>query len=68
MIDDLSPQTRRDLLSMIGRAGGGLAMYQAMTALGHAAETQFPARPRCRVRAQGPACWCWARGCDAGGL
>ena len=45
MISDLSPQTRRDLLSMIGRAGGGLAMYQAMTALGHAAETQFSGPP-----------------------
>jgi len=45
MISDLSPQTRRDLLTMIGRAGGGLAMYQAMTALGHAAETQFSGPP-----------------------
>ncbi|OYW44931.1 MAG: flavin monoamine oxidase [Sphingomonadales bacterium 32-68-7] len=37
--------TRRQLLSMIGKAGGSLAMYQAMTALGHAAETQFTGPP-----------------------
>ena len=30
---------------MIGRAGGAAAMYQAMTALGHAAETQFKGPP-----------------------
>lgn len=40
------PQTRRELLSMIGKAGGGIAMYQAMTALGHAAETQFTGPPK----------------------
>lgn len=45
MIDDLSPPSRRDLLMMIGRAGGAAAMYQAMTALGHAAETQFAGPP-----------------------
>jgi monoamine oxidase len=45
MIDDMSSQTRRDLLTMIGRAGGGLAMYQAMTALAHAAETRFTGPP-----------------------
>jgi len=37
--------TRRELLSMIGKIGGGLAMYQAMTVLGHAAETQFTGPP-----------------------
>jgi monoamine oxidase len=46
MIEKLSAQSRRDLLMMIGRAGGGLAMYQAMTALGHAAETQFTGPPK----------------------
>jgi monoamine oxidase len=46
MLDDLSPQTRRSLLSLIGKAGGGAAMYQAMTALGHAAETQFSGPPK----------------------
>ncbi|WP_309141068.1 NAD(P)/FAD-dependent oxidoreductase [Novosphingobium sp. G106] len=44
-ISDMSPQTRRELLAMIGKVGGGLAMYQAMTALGHAAETQFTGPP-----------------------
>lgn len=38
-------QTRRELLMAIGKLGGGLAMYQAMTALGHAAETQFSGPP-----------------------
>lgn len=45
MIPDMSAPTRRDLLSTIGKIGGGLAMYQAMTALGHAAETQFTGPP-----------------------
>jgi monoamine oxidase len=45
MISDMSPQTRRELLAMIGKVGGGMAMYQAMTALGHAAETQFTGPP-----------------------
>jgi monoamine oxidase len=31
------PKTRRDLLTLIGRAAGGAIMYRAMTALGHAA-------------------------------
>lgn len=33
--------TRRDLLSMIGTAAGGAAMYQAMTTLGHANESGY---------------------------
>jgi monoamine oxidase len=41
----MTPQTRRELLTMIGKVGGGLAMYQAMTALGHAAETRFNGPP-----------------------
>jgi monoamine oxidase len=44
MTQDAAP-TRRDLLAMIGKAGGAIAMYQAMTALGHAAETQFTGPP-----------------------
>ena len=46
MTDTSYPQSRRDLLKMIGAAGGGAAMYQAMTTLGHAAETQFTGPPR----------------------
>ncbi|HEX7858115.1 MAG TPA: flavin monoamine oxidase family protein [Sphingobium sp.] len=42
----MSGQTRRDLLMMIGKAGGAMAMYQAMTTLGHAAETQFTGPPK----------------------
>jgi monoamine oxidase len=41
----LSP-SRRSLLAMIGKAGGTLAMYQAMTALGHAADSQFTGPPK----------------------
>ena len=44
MIEENGP-SRRELLTMIGKAGGALAMYQAMTALGHAAETQFTGPP-----------------------
>jgi monoamine oxidase len=46
MIDSLNAQSRRELLTMIGKAGGAAAMYQAMTALGHAAETQFKGPPK----------------------
>jgi monoamine oxidase len=46
MLNDMAPQTRREWLTMIGRVGGGMAMYQAMTALGHAAETQFAGPPK----------------------
>ncbi|MEH3105969.1 MAG: flavin monoamine oxidase family protein [Sphingomonas fennica] len=38
--------TRRQLLTAIGRAGGAAALYQAMTALGHAEPTQFKGPPR----------------------
>jgi len=33
--------TRRDLLTLIGRAAGSAVMYQAMTSLGHAAESNY---------------------------
>jgi monoamine oxidase len=42
---EMNAQTRRDLLTMIGKTGGAAAMYQAMTALGHAAETRFTGAP-----------------------
>ena len=38
--------TRRQLLSAIAMAGGTAALYQAMTTLGHAAETQFKGPPK----------------------
>ena len=44
MTEDREP-TRRELLTMIGKAGGAIALYQAMTALGHAAESQFSGPP-----------------------
>jgi monoamine oxidase len=37
--------TRRQLLTRIGIAAGSAAMYQAMTQLGHAADTDFPGPP-----------------------
>lgn len=45
-MNDITAPTRRDLLAMIGKAGGAIAMYQAMTAFGHAAETQFSGPPK----------------------
>ncbi len=38
--------SRRELLAAIGKAGGAIALYQAMTALGHAAPTQFSGPPK----------------------
>jgi Activator of aromatic catabolism/NAD(P)-binding Rossmann-like domain len=35
------PMTRRDLFALIGVAAGGTVMYQAMTSLGHAAESNY---------------------------
>jgi monoamine oxidase len=37
--------TRRQLLTAIGLVGGASALYQAMTTMGHAAETQFTGPP-----------------------
>ena len=45
MTDSVLPTTRRDLLTMIGKVGGGAALYQAMTVMGHAAESQFTGPP-----------------------
>src|SRR3974390_1626827 len=36
-----TPRRRRDLLALIGSVGGSAAMYQAMTALGFAAESTY---------------------------
>ena len=38
--------TRRQLLTAIGKAGGAAALYQVMTTMGHAAETQFTGPPK----------------------
>ncbi|EGD59015.1 amine oxidase [Novosphingobium nitrogenifigens DSM 19370] len=46
MIDSLNPPTRRQLLTMIGKTGGAMALYQAMTVLGHAADSQFNGPPK----------------------
>jgi monoamine oxidase len=40
-----APMTRRDLLRMIGLAGGGALMYQAMTSLGFASESPYRQAP-----------------------
>ncbi len=37
--------TRRQMLHAIGLVGGSAALYQAMTSMGHAAETQFKGPP-----------------------
>ncbi|MCP1468407.1 monoamine oxidase [Sphingobium sp. OAS761] len=44
-MSEIATPSRRQLLTLIGRMGGAAAMYQAMTALGHAAETQFDGPP-----------------------
>lgn len=44
-MDDINAPTRRQLFETIGKAGGLVALYQSMTALGHAAETQFHGPP-----------------------
>lgn len=44
-MENSTQPSRRQLLSLIGKMGGAAAMYQAMTALGHAAETQFDGPP-----------------------
>lgn len=44
--DMFSPPTRRQLLTMVGKVGGTAALYQAMTVLGHAAESQFTGPPK----------------------
>ena len=41
----LASTTRRQLLTAIGMMGGTAALYQAMTTMGHAAETQFAGPP-----------------------
>jgi monoamine oxidase len=41
MPEQKTPLTRRKLLSMIGQVAGGSVMYQAMTSLGHAAESSY---------------------------
>ncbi|MDI1365907.1 MAG: flavin monoamine oxidase family protein [bacterium] len=45
--------TRRQLLSAIAAVGGTAALYQAMTSLGHAAETQFAGPPNLTGARQG---------------
>ena len=37
--------TRRQLLTAIGMMGGTAALYQAMTTMGHASETQYKGAP-----------------------
>src|SRR5258706_2945327 len=36
-----APMSRRDLIALVGTVGGAATMYQAMTALGHAAESPY---------------------------
>lgn len=43
---EIEAPSRRELLTAIGKAGGAIALYQAMTALGHAAPTQFSGPPK----------------------
>ena len=46
-MDPNTPRTtRRQLLTAIGMIGGSAALYQAMTTMGHAAESQFTGPPK----------------------
>lgn len=45
MTEVFTPPTRRQLLTLIGKAGGAAALYQAMTVLGHAKDSQFTGPP-----------------------
>ena len=46
MIAEGNGTTRRQLLTAIGLMGGGAVLYQAMTAMAQAAETQFAGPPK----------------------
>ena len=52
MSDGMMP-TRRQMLRAIGMAGGTSALYQAMTSMGHAAETQFKGPPNLQGAREG---------------
>jgi monoamine oxidase len=53
-MDGETPRTtRRQLLHAIGLVGGTAALYNAMTAMGHAAETQFHGPPQLTGGAKG---------------
>jgi monoamine oxidase len=39
--ENRTPFSRRELIALIGTVGGAAAMYQAMTVLGHAAESSY---------------------------
>ncbi|GBQ33335.1 NAD(P)-binding protein [Gluconacetobacter azotocaptans] len=41
----MASQTRRQLLTALGLAGGTAALYQAMTVMGHAADSRFSGPP-----------------------
>ena len=65
--DNKSPMDRRSLLKLIGTAAGSAVMYQAMSELGYAGESDFtgpdqtrratPKAPRCSSSAQAGRAW-----------
>ena len=56
---------RRDLLSLIGAAAGGTAMYQAMTSLGFAAESPYRGPLKLEGDPKGASVSFWAPGSPA---
>jgi monoamine oxidase len=46
MVTEGNGTTRRQLLTAIGMMGGSAVLYQAMTSMAHAAETQFAGPPK----------------------
>ncbi|EOV2225616.1 TPA: hypothetical protein ACKP9T_000689 [Pseudomonas aeruginosa] len=53
--------SRRDLLALIGKTAGAAAMYQAMTSLGFAAESDYRGELRLQGAPRGAMYWCWGR-------
>ncbi|OUJ14323.1 flavin monoamine oxidase family protein [Acetobacter sp. DsW_063] len=49
----MSGTTRRQILTSIGLMGGAAALYQAMTVLGHAAESRFTGPPNLQTHRKG---------------
>lgn len=69
-MEEAGKTTRRQLLSTIGMLGGSALMYNMMTTLGYAAESQFKGPPNLTGARKGASVIVLGRrpGWDAGGL
>lgn len=57
--------SRRDLLSLVGSVAGSAAMYQAMTSLGFASESNYKGPIKLSAIPKAHPCWCSARASPA---